>query len=163
QRPGTPAPGVPASRVPVPGSPGFGIPGVAAPAALPPGAGSRAVFRTSRTAAAVWGTLTGLGALTCAAISQGASELGDRGGSFVFVVGFLVLAVPAARLLRVLILPRRWIEVAAGGITVGRGSRRRQLTWSQLARVRVVEDRHRPWLVVWPTDPPRPAGTSVPS
>ena len=127
------------------------FPPVAAPGAYPPG--SRAVFRTSRVSALVWGSLTGFGALTCAAISRGASEAGDGGASFLFFVGFVVLGMPAARLLWALARPPHWIEVSAAGIAVGRRSRRQQLTWPQLARVRVVEDKHRPWLVVWLSDP----------
>ena len=118
--------------------------------APPTVAGSRAVFRTSRSSALLWGTLTGLAALACAGISGGASKTHDNGGALLFFVAFVLLAVAAGRLLWNLTRPQSFVEVSASGVVIGRGPRRRELTWPQIARVRVVDDKHRPWLVIWP-------------
>jgi hypothetical protein len=157
------APGLPptlaapsAAPRPPAGPPPGGPPGAPPQAGPVPGApprGSRAVFRISRVTASVWGSLAAAGALTCGSISQGASKAGNPGGSFLFFVGFVLLAIPAVRLLRVLFHQRRWVEISAAGITAVRGATRRELPWSQLARVRLVEHGRRPWLMVWPTNP----------
>lgn len=110
---------------------------------------SSAVFRTSRFSALLWGTLTALGALLCLAISGGQSDAHNGGGALVFFIAFVVLAIPAVRQFRNLTRPRFFVEVSGGGLTIGRDDQRRELTWPQIARVRVVEDKRRPWLVVW--------------
>lgn len=126
---------------------GPAMPGVA------PGSGNRAVFRTSRTAAIVGGVAAGAGALVCLSISGSASQAGNGGGALLFFLGFVLLAVPAVRLLWIAIRARRWLEVSGEGLLIGLGQRRRLLAWPQVARVRVVEIRKRPWLVVWLADP----------
>src|SRR5262249_58083904 len=88
-----------------------------------PAAGSRAVFRTSRLSALVWGGVTGIGALVCGAISRGASESRDRRTAFLFFVGCVLLGVPAVRMLWTLARSRRGVEVSGQGLTVGRGPR----------------------------------------
>ncbi|HET9143719.1 serine/threonine-protein kinase [Actinophytocola sp.] len=118
----------------------------------PAGAGNRAVFRTSRVSAAVWAAVFGVAALLCAAMSQSANQFGDNLPAVLLFVAFVVLLVPTARMLWILLRPGRWVELSADGLTVGRGERRRRLAWSQLARVRVVEDKRRPWLVAWLAD-----------
>lgn len=67
------------------------------------------------------------------------------------LVGLLMLlfGIPAVQSFWQLVRPERWLEVSSTGLTVGRGRRGRELSWSDLARARVVEDRQRPWLVVW--------------
>jgi hypothetical protein len=118
----------------------------------PPGAGNRAMFRVSRVTAVVWTCVFGLAAALLAAMSQSANQFGDDLTAVLLFVGFVVLLVPAIRMLWVVVRPARWVEVSGDGLTVGRGARRRRLAWSQLARVRVVEDKRRPWLVVWVAD-----------
>jgi serine/threonine protein kinase len=120
-----------------------------APGDGPPAEGNRAVFRTSRRSALVPGTAAALGALVCGAVAKAASGAGHHGAAFVVFLGFLVLAVSAARLLSRLIRPVRRVEVSREGITVGVGARNRQLAWSRLVRVRVVQHPRGPWLVVW--------------
>jgi eukaryotic-like serine/threonine-protein kinase len=116
--------------------------------------GNRAVFRTSRLAALVGGVAAAIGAVVCLGIAGSASDTPGQGGlGLLFFVGFVLLAIPAVRLLRTAIRSRRWLEVSGDGLTIGAGTRRRRLAWSQVARVRVVEIRRRPWLVVWLTDP----------
>src|SRR6202008_1537192 len=44
---------------------------------------------------------------------------------------------------------RRWLAVSPAGLTVGRGKQERQVRWGDLARVRIVDDKRRPWVVVW--------------
>ncbi len=143
------APGGAASRAAGPGS------------GAPPPTGSRAVFQVSRLSALVLGALTTAGAIACASVSQAAKVAGNGGGSLLFFVAFVLLAVPAVRLWWILVRPRHRLEVSAGGLTIGRGARHRQLTWAQLARVRVVEGGRRPWLVVWPHERRRRPGRRV--
>lgn len=116
--------------------------------------GNRAVFRTSRLSALTWGAVAVAGSLTCSSIAGSASASGQDLAALLFVIGFVVLAVPAVRLLWSAFRPRRWVEVSGTGLTIGKGSRRRHLAWSQVARIRVVEDGKRPWLVVWLDGPP---------
>jgi hypothetical protein len=153
---------------PVAGQPGGASPGVGRSGAMSAGAGqagamppvggqagpggSRAVFRVWRLSALVLAGLTTVGAIVCGSISQEANVARNGGGALLFFAAFVLLAVPAARFWWIVVRPRRWIEVSGDGLSVGRGSRARLLTWAQLARVRVVEDGRRPWLVVWPQD-----------
>jgi hypothetical protein len=123
------------------------------PGAPQPAAGSRAAFRTSRLPALLWGTLSGAGALTCASISGDASAAGNGGLALLGLAGFVLLTVAAVRFLLALVRPQRWIEVSSSGLTIGRRGDRRELAWSRIARVRVLADKRRPWLVVWLTDP----------
>jgi len=116
------------------------------------GVASKAVFRTSRVSALVLGAVTTVGAFVCLAIAQESSAARESGAALLFFIAFVLLAVPAARLLWILVRPGRWVEVSGDGITVGKGDRRHELAWHQVARVRVVEDKRRPWLVVWPRD-----------
>lgn len=124
----------------------------APPLPAPPG-GNRAVFATSRASAAVWGALAAAAAFVCGAVAGAASDSGDRGAAALFFAGFAVLVIQTMRYLWVLACPGRWVEVSRDGLTVGTGPHRRRLDWAQLARVRVVEDLRRPWLVVWLADP----------
>ncbi|HEU5472918.1 MAG TPA: serine/threonine-protein kinase [Actinophytocola sp.] len=123
------------------------------PKETPPGAGNRAVFRTSKVSAAVWAGVFAAAALLCGALSQSANDFGDDLPAVLFFVAFVALLVPTARMVWILARPRRWVEVSGDGLTVGRGEQRHRLDWSGLARVRVVEDKRRPWLVAWLADP----------
>jgi hypothetical protein len=144
----TPAPAIGA---PPPGTAAPGPPHAERPAPAPvPGQGSRAVFRVSRFSALVIGALATIGAFVCLSISQEASAAANGGAGLLFFVLFVLFAVPAVRMWWIIVRPRRWLEVAADGLTIGRGARTTVLPWAQLARVRIVEDGRRPWLVVWP-------------
>jgi hypothetical protein len=114
------------------------------------------VFRVWRLSALVLAGLTTVGAIGCGSISQAASVARNGGGALLFFAAFVLLAIPAVRFWWIVVRPRPWIEVSGDGLTIGRGSRVRLLTWTQLARVRVVENGRRPWLVVWPHDGTRP-------
>jgi eukaryotic-like serine/threonine-protein kinase len=113
----------------------------------------RAVFRTSRRSAVLMCVATTLAALVALAFADGASKGGNGGASLLFLIGFALLAVPAVRFGIIAIRPRRWLEVSAEGLTTGTGSRAHILPWAQVARVRVIEDGRRPWLVVWVKGP----------
>lgn len=109
------------------------------------------VFRVGgRVAAVVPFLLLSLVAAFCAVVTVGmfVSEL--VAGAVVMAGCFLMFGVPAAQSFWQMVRPSRRLEVSSAGLTVGRGSRSRQLPWPDLARVRVVEDGQRPWLVVWP-------------
>lgn len=118
-----------------------------------PREGNRAVFRASRLSAVVWGILGAAGALICAGVLQEAINTENGWLGVTSFAGLILLGVPALRRFWGLARPRHWIEVSSNGLTVGRGARRRRLEWSQLARVRVLQSKGRPWLVVWLTDP----------
>jgi eukaryotic-like serine/threonine-protein kinase len=122
------------------------------PAPPMPVDGNRAVFKTSRTAALVGGGVALAAALTCSAIAGAASRTGQDGLAFVWFVGFVLLMIPAVRLLWSAVRSRRTLELSADGMTIGVGTRKRRLAWPQIARVRVVQTRGRPWLVIWLTD-----------
>jgi eukaryotic-like serine/threonine-protein kinase len=126
---------------------------------VPAPEGNHAVFRTSPLSALTIGLVTTLAALICGAISKAASVAGRGGFALLFLIAFVLLIVPAIRLLWTLVRPRPWIELSGSGLVLGRGSRRRQLAWSRLSRVRVIEDRRRPWLVVWLNDRESDLGT----
>jgi eukaryotic-like serine/threonine-protein kinase len=141
-----------------PAASGPAEPPVAAPVApvlslppAPPARGNLAVFRVSRVSALVLAGLSTIAALVCGGISQDASRVGNGGGALVFLIAFLVLAVPAGRFWWIVVRRRWWVEVSGGGLAVGRGGRTTSVRWTQLARVRVVEGK-RPWLVVWTLD-----------
>jgi hypothetical protein len=111
--------------------------------------GGRAVFRTSRFSALLWGGLTAVAAVLCAGLSGDASKAHNGGAALLLFIAFVPLAIAAGRLLWNLARPRSFVEISATGLVVGRGGRRYELPWAQIERVRVVEDKHRPWLVVW--------------
>jgi hypothetical protein len=117
-----------------------------------PPADSRAVFRTSRRSALVFGLFTAVLAVWCLSVSGSAAERHNSGPALLFFCFFGLSAVAAGRLFWRLLRPQPWVEVSGAGITVGRGPQRRELAWPQIARVRVVADRL-PWLVVWLRDP----------
>lgn len=71
----------------------------------------------------------------------------DESAAVLVLLG-LPFAYWATRELWRLAGPHRWLEVSKAGLTLGRGSRSRHLPWSEVARVRVVDDRKRPWMVV---------------
>jgi serine/threonine protein kinase len=118
--------------------------------------GSSAMFRTSRFSALLWGLLTSVAAIVCGGLSDGSSKAHNGGAALLFLIGFVLLAVAAGRLLWNLVRPKSFVEVSGAGLTIGRGVIRRELGWPSIARVRVVDDRRRPWLVVWLHGAPPP-------
>jgi hypothetical protein len=159
--------GQPGGRTPV--DTPAGEPRAPAPAAAPPAAapanpparsarepaasgqqtGGRAVFRVSRVSAFVLGVLTTLAMLTCLAFSQRADLRGEGGMALILLGGAVFFLLPAVRQWWVALRPRRWLAVSPEGLTVGRGKQERQVRWGELARVRIVDDKRRPWVVVW--------------
>lgn len=102
-----------------------------------------------RAAAIVPFVFLSLVAAFCAVVTVGMFVTELFAGAVVMSAAFLLFGVPAAQSFWQLVRPRRWLEVSSAGLTVGTGSRSRQLPWSDLVRARVVEDGQRPWLVVW--------------
>jgi len=119
------------------------------PAASMP-TGGKAVFRVSRVSALVLGVVTTVVVLTCLAFSQGANLKGEGGMALIFFGGAVFFFLPAVRQWWIMLRPRRWLAVSPEGLTIGRGKQERQLRWGELARVRIVDDKRRPWVVVWP-------------
>jgi hypothetical protein len=111
--------------------------------------GGRAVFRVSRVSALVLGVLTTLAVLTSLAFSQGANLKGEGGMALIFFGVAVFFFLPAVRQWWIMLRPRRWLAVSPEGLTVGRGKQERDLRWAELARVRIVDDKRRPWVVVW--------------
>ncbi len=122
------------------------------PAPPMPVDGNRAVFRTSRMAAVVGGGVALAAALTCSSIAGAASRTGQDAEALLWFAGFVLLMIPAVRLLWSAVRSRRTLELSADGMTIGVGTRKRRLAWPQIARVRLVETCRRPWLVIWLTD-----------
>lgn len=148
------------------------------PAATPPAAPSvvagspeptskttpeRARFGTTRLAAAVWGSASLLVALV---LSEASSEAPGRAvpGRLLAFLGFVVLLFAAARLLISALRPQLTFDVSHRGLLLVRGRHRIELPWTSLARVRIVEHRKKPWLVVWLADGtpvPKPLGGNI--
>lgn len=112
--------------------------------------GGKAVFRVSRVSALVLGVLTTLATFTCLAFAQGAGLQGKDVVALAFLGGAVFFLLPALRQWWNMLKPRRWLSVSPEGLTVGRGKQEKQLRWAELARVRIVDHKRRPWVVVWP-------------
>ncbi|MDQ3403985.1 MAG: serine/threonine protein kinase [Actinomycetota bacterium] len=122
--------------------------------------GNQAVFSTARGPRVIAAGAGAGGAFLLAAAAVEASRSGQVGigGAILVLAGFLAL-VALLRLAQA-IRPQRRIEVTAAALAWRRGSNVTTLTWSKVARVRIVEDRNQPWLVVWPRDPSALPGKS---
>jgi serine/threonine protein kinase len=170
--PASPPPAGAVSGPPAPGNtPGGQVPGNGPPGGAPPepparpdppraGAaaeqavdkqltGGKAVFRVSRVWALVLGILATLAMFTCLAFSQGANLKGEGGIALILFGGAVFFLLPALRQWWIMLRPRRWLAVSPEGLTIGRGRREKRLRWAELARVRIVDDKRRPWVVVW--------------
>lgn len=149
-KPPAAAPGAKPAASPAPG------PAASTPAPL---TGGRAVFRVSRVSALVLGLLTTVAVLTCLAFSQGAKVKGEGVMALIFLGLAVFFFLPAVRQWWIMLRPRRWLTVSPDGLTVGRGKQERELRWAELARVRIVDDKRRPWVVVWSHDTATGLGT----
>lgn len=133
-----------------------------APAPDPVGPPASAWFWSSRTAAVGWSCATLLAAL----VASGAAGNPDpRGalqspaltafGRLVALVGFVMLCFVLVRLVQAALRPRHTLEIGSQGLGVTKsggsagGQRGWRLPWQSIARVRVIADRSRPWVVVW--------------
>ncbi|TWP51072.1 serine/threonine protein kinase [Lentzea tibetensis] len=127
------------------------VPSVKAPeASTPPGA----KFATSRIVPATWGALNMAVALLAAAIADPAA--GANGATqLLAIAAFVVLMIRAARFFSIAVRRKMTLEVSREGIAVTRAGVFKQYWWYELARVRVVPHRRRPWLVVWLKEPVR--------
>ena len=122
-------------------------------AGSPARTGNQAVFRTARAPRALAASVGAGGALLLTAASAEASRTGQPG------IGLLVFA--AALLIAFVALRRAWqavgrqrsVEITASGLSWRRGATVSTMKWPRVARVRIVEDKNQPWLVVWPRDP----------
>jgi serine/threonine protein kinase len=112
--------------------------------------GGKAVFRVSRVWALVFGVLSTLAMFTCLAFAQGAGAQHKDVVALAFLGGAVFFLLPALRQWWNVAKPRRWLSVSPEGLTVGRGKQEKQLRWAELARVRIVDHKRRPWVVVWP-------------
>lgn len=128
------------------------------PAPVPISGGVK--FTTSRVTPLLWSLASGFLAVIAAGMSTEDSGAPD-GVRLLAFVGFLLLSVGAVRLLFTALRPKTTLEVGREGIVVSRLGRHCQMRWYSVARVRVVPDRNRPWLVVWldpASVPPRLGG-----
>ena len=76
----------------------------------------------------------------------------------------MVLLVVAARHALHALRPQLGMRVDTEGLVVSRGHSEQRLPWSAISRARVVDDRARPWLVVWLAEgaaTPAPMGGGV--
>jgi serine/threonine protein kinase len=127
----------------------------------PAGAGTR--FGTSRAHNVFWGGASLVAALICAGIADQHSAAGPA-GRLVAAVAFVVLIVAAGRHALHALRPQLGMRVSTEGLVVSRGGREQRLPWSAVSRARVVDDRARPWLVVWLAEgaaTPAPMGGGV--
>ncbi|MGX7828118.1 serine/threonine-protein kinase [Actinokineospora sp. 24-640] len=119
----------------------------------PQGGGNQAVFATARGPYVV---AAGVGAGGAVLLLAAAAEAGKTGQPAIALIVFVLavlLALVALRRAGQAVVRRRAAEVTAGGLSWRRGATVTTLKWSRVARVRVVEDKSRAWLVVWPRDP----------
>jgi eukaryotic-like serine/threonine-protein kinase len=106
-------------------------------------------FQTSPRAAGLWGVGCVLGALF---LSNVAGRAPGAGARLVAFLGFVVLLVLAVRMLLAALRPAACLRLTTEGLVVTRGRAETRLPWSGVSRVRVVDERSRPWLVVWLAD-----------
>lgn len=123
--------------------------------------GASAWFWTSRWAAVGWGCGTLLAALLAGtavlAPNQNVpqSEIATGFGRVLALIGFVVAVSVLIRLTRAASRPQYTLEIGGPGLTVAKSGRTNggrphwQLPWHTIARIRVVADRSRPWVVVW--------------
>lgn len=123
----------------------------------------RARFGTPRLSAALWGSASLLVALVLSDVS---SEAPGRAAPvrLLAFLGFVALLFTAARLLISALRPELTFDVSHRGLLLVRGTHRIELPWTSLARVRIIEHRKKPWLVVWlagGTPVPKPLGGNI--
>lgn len=132
-----------------------------APAPAPSGTG--ATFRTSRGAGVTWGCVCLAGAIVTGRISGPSTAAFPLLRLTAFLACLLLLG-NAIRLLVRAARPQMSLDLGRPGFRVRRGQRGTELAWADVARVRIVDETKRPWLVVWLRDgrpEPVPLGGNV--
>ena len=105
-------------------------------------------FRTSRFTALILGSLGVVGASILAGVADAGSRAGPF-GRFIAGIGFILLAIFAVRLLFAALRPQLTLHINREGLVLSQQNQHRQLPWRDIVRVRVVDHKSRPWLVVW--------------
>ncbi|GLZ28869.1 hypothetical protein Lesp02_10590 [Lentzea sp. NBRC 105346] len=118
------------------------------PADTPPGAR----FTTSRLVPVFWGGVNLFAALLAAAIADPAARA-NGATQLLAIAAFVVLMIRAARFFSIAVRRKVSLEVSREGVAITRAGAFKQYWWYELARVRVVPHRRRPWLVVWLKEP----------
>ncbi|MDX8140991.1 serine/threonine-protein kinase [Lentzea sp. BCCO 10_0061] len=119
------------------------------PAPMTPAA---ATFSTSRFVPMAWGGLNLAVALLAAAIADPAAQA-NGATQLLALAAFCVLVVRAVRYFSAAARRKVVIEISREGIATTRNGKFHQYWWYELARVRVVPHKKRPWVVVWLKDP----------
>lgn len=120
-------------------------------------------FHTSRSAALAWGAAC----LAGAAVAGKVSSPSTGPHPFIRLVAFVLLLALLANGIRLLVRAARSqvsLDIGTRTLRVRRANREHELPWSDVARVRIVDERTRPWLVAWLTDGrnvPDPLGGNV--
>ncbi|GAA3042887.1 serine/threonine-protein kinase [Actinokineospora globicatena] len=156
-RPRKPEPVVPK---PVPAVPAVAAPVVPAAArARPvPAAVDHLRVRTSRGMPLLWSLVAGVGVVAALGVTARASKAGYDGVAAIGLVLSAVLALSAARSLwRAVVVRPSSVVITSTGLAISSKHGNHHLTWLEISRVRVVGDKGKPWLVVWP-HPDRPLG-----
>jgi serine/threonine protein kinase len=105
-------------------------------------------FQTSRFTALIMGSLSVVGASIMAGVADAGSQAGPF-GRFLAGIGFILLAIFAVRLLFAALRPQLTLHINREGLVLSQQNQHRQLAWRDVVRVRVVDHKSRPWLVVW--------------
>ncbi len=119
------------------------------PAPMTPAA---ATFSTSRIVPFSWGVVNLAAALLAAAIADPAAQA-NGATQLLALAAFCVLVVRAARFFSASARRKVVVEISREGIATTRNGKFHQYWWYELARVRVVPHKKRPWVVLWLKDP----------
>jgi serine/threonine protein kinase len=115
--------------------------------------GNQAVFTAARGPRVVAAGVGLGGAALLAAAAAEAARTGQQAMALLVFAVAVLLALVAVQRIGQAVAPRRGVEITAAGLAWRRGATVTTLKWPRVARVRIVEDKDRPWLVVWPRDP----------
>ncbi|MFC5289657.1 protein kinase [Actinokineospora guangxiensis] len=115
--------------------------------------GNQAVFTAARGPRVVAAGVGLGGAALLAAAAAEAARTGQQAMALLVFAVAVLLALVAVQRIGQAVAPRRGVEITAAGLSWRRGATVTTLKWPRVARVRIVEDKDRPWLVVWPRDP----------
>jgi serine/threonine protein kinase len=109
---------------------------------------SGVIFRTSRAAALVWGSVSALAALVTSGLAN--PDLGEPGSvRLAALAAFVFFTVAAVRqFARATRRPLR-LEIGTAGLALTQGRDQWRLPWHAIARAKLVGDAKRPWLTLW--------------
>jgi hypothetical protein len=127
----------------------------------PSGRSAGISFRTSRAAALAWGCANLAGAVVAGMVSAPPAAPLVRLAALVLL---LLLLANGVRLLVRAVRAQVSLEIGTHALSVRRGGRHHELPWSRVERVRIVDERTKPWLVAWLADGetvPDPLGGTV--